>query len=96
MLQLDIQILTVPTSPLQRRVWDWKLIRRLVLEAATTLSTISSRRHRPGELTTCDYRTGNLSVWVGPLNGDSQFYGNIQEWVVGGGRPLGTYNPEAV
>ena len=26
--------------------------------------------------------------------GDSQFYGNLQGWVVGGGGPLGIYNPE--
>ena len=37
MLQLDLQILTVPASPLPRRVWEWKLIRRLVLEAANNI-----------------------------------------------------------
>jgi len=36
MLQLDLQIPTV-LSPLQRRVWEWKLMRRLVLEAANNI-----------------------------------------------------------
>ena len=92
MLQLGIQIPTVPTSPLQRRVWNWKLIRRLVLEAATTLSTIS--RQDIGHVSLPLAITGPGTYQFGLDLEWRQSYGNLQEWVVGDGGPLGTHNPE--